>query len=133
LLQVPRTLHQALSTFFTNPSPLLILLGIAGLLAWRARSPLHPAADLAVPAAVAAWWCLQEWVVHALLLHSKRDWLGSRIHIGHHKKPYYHVSPRLAGRTASLPARQTACLSGLFSAGLRWVWLPACQGDSVPP
>lgn len=35
---------------------------------------------------------LQEWLVHALLLHSKADWVGRRIHLGHHQRPYFHVS-----------------------------------------
>lgn len=90
--QVPRTLAQALATFGRHPSTLLILAGLAALLLWRAQSPLHPGADAAVATAVAAGWCLQEWAVHALLLHSKRDWVGRRIHVGHHQRPYFHVS-----------------------------------------
>lgn len=34
---------------------------------------------------------VQEWAVHALLLHSKFDWVGRRIHVGHHQRPYFHV------------------------------------------
>lgn len=90
--EVPRTLRGALATFFSHPSSLLILAGIAALLYWRAQLPGgRPGADAAVAAAVAAGWCVQEWAVHALLLHSKRDWLGKRIHEGHHQRGYFHV------------------------------------------
>lgn len=88
---VPATLPSALATFFTHPSALLILAALAGLAAWRASYPLDPAADAAVAASVAAFWLVQEWVVHALLLHSSWDWLGRRIHVGHHERPYFHV------------------------------------------
>lgn len=35
---------------------------------------------------------VQEWVIHAWLLHSPFDWMGRRIHVGHHQRPYFHVS-----------------------------------------
>lgn len=92
---VPSTLAGALATFFTHPSALLILGALAALLYVRSAYPAHPAADAAVAAAVAVFWCLQEWVIHAKLLHSQGDWLGRRIHAGHHQRPYFHV--RLAG------------------------------------
>ena len=91
--EVPRTLPHALAVFFTHPSSLLILAALAGLLAWRCHLPLHAAADGAVAACVAAGWAVQEWLIHNLLLHSERDWVGRRIHVGHHQRPYYHVSP----------------------------------------
>lgn len=90
--EVPRTLPHALAVFFTHPSSLLILAALAGLLAWRCHLPLHAAADGAVAACVAAGWAVQEWLIHNLLLHSERDWVGRRIHVGHHQRPYYHVS-----------------------------------------
>ncbi|PRW45324.1 fatty acid hydroxylase [Chlorella sorokiniana] len=52
----------------------------------------HPATDAAVAGAVAAGWCVQEWVIHAWLLHAPFDWVGRRIHVGHHQRPYFHVS-----------------------------------------
>ncbi|KAI3424792.1 hypothetical protein D9Q98_008179 [Chlorella vulgaris] len=90
--EVPCTLSHALTVFLTHPSSLLIIGALGGLLAWRAQYPLPTAVDAAVAACVAAGWCLQEWAVHALLLHSSFDWLGRRIHVGHHQRPYFHVS-----------------------------------------
>lgn len=31
-------------------------------------------------------------MIHAWLLHSPFDWAGRRIHVGHHQRPYFHVS-----------------------------------------
>lgn len=90
--EVPKTLPQAAATFCSHPSTILILAGLGALLWARVQQPLHPVTDAAVAAAVAGGWCLQEWAVHALLLHSKFDWVGRRIHVGHHQRPYFHVS-----------------------------------------
>lgn len=91
--EVPTTLPGALATFFTHPSAAMIVCALAGLVCWRAQLPVqHPAADAAVAGAVAAGWCVQEWVIHAWLLHSPFDWMGRRIHVGHHQRPYFHVS-----------------------------------------
>ncbi|PSC73834.1 fatty acid hydroxylase isoform B [Micractinium conductrix] len=90
--EVPCTLRGALALFFSHPSSLLILAGLLAVAAVRVQSPVHPAADVGVAAGVAALWCLQEWVVHAWLLHSPFDWAGRRIHEGHHARPYFHVS-----------------------------------------
>eukprot|EP00897_Mesotaenium_endlicherianum_P010629 jgi/Mesen1/9595/ME000657S08870 len=69
---------------------LLILIEVlAG--AWRAHLPWSPA-DACVVGAVVLWWVLQEWCLHALLLHSKSDWWGKAMHMSHHALPFHHVS-----------------------------------------
>ena len=50
-------------------------------------------------AAGGALWVLQEWLIHAKLFHGDIDWFGKRVHEGHHRTPYHHISldaPELA-------------------------------------
>ncbi|CAI7757376.1 unnamed protein product, partial [Closterium sp. NIES-54] len=56
--------------------------------------PFSPstALPLSLAAAAVCWWLLQEWVLHAKLLHSSFPWWGRSIHAKHHRRPYHHVS-----------------------------------------
>lgn len=89
---VPTTLPSAVTTFATHPATVIILSGIACVLALRLQGPALGAWDALTVAAVAAFWVLQEWAIHKYLLHTTIDWVGSKIHIDHHQQPYHHVS-----------------------------------------
>ena len=84
----------------------LLLHGPPSLAPLLLQSPVHPAADVGVAAGVAALWCLQEWVVHAWLLHSPFDWAGRRIHEGHHARPYFHVRSPGGGACWGMPLQR---------------------------
>lgn len=84
------TYREALRVFFSRPGPRLMAAN-AGLL-WLARAALGPPglADVAVCATVAAWWPLQEWLMHKHLLHlepGRIDPLFARVHRYHHRHP----------------------------------------------
>lgn len=90
---VPDTLPSAVALFAAHPTTLVILAGIATLGTLRLlHSPSLGVADAVTVAAVAAFWVLQEWCIHKYLLHAPFEWVGSKIHVDHHKQPYHHVS-----------------------------------------
>jgi len=61
------------------------------LAAARATLGPLPASVTFSPCTVMLSRSLQEWVIHAWLLHAPFDWVGTRIHVGHHQRPYFHV------------------------------------------
>ncbi|CAI5471408.1 unnamed protein product [Closterium sp. Yama58-4] len=90
--EVPRTMVQAVTCFLRQPG---VLLGIAATLSATCLRATHPhwgVQDTAVATAAVCWWLLQEWVLHAKLLHSSFPWWGRSIHAKHHRRPYHHVS-----------------------------------------
>jgi len=118
---VPRTLSAALWMFFTHPSILLILCGLAGLVAGRfsfsgpSSSLLQIFLECSLVLLTIVGWILQEWFLHRFLLHSSFDWFGREIHAQHHALPFYHVSidpPLLVGVWGAI-----ACILG-------WVFVP---------
>jgi len=93
---LPANLNDAVSRFFAEATPrfiaamFLLLFGLRVFLA-QGASPIGWA-DVAVTGLVAAFWMVQEWVLHDKALHSDRDWFGKDIHAFHHDLPYYHIS-----------------------------------------
>ena len=86
------TLRDAAAMFFSKPGPRRIATYAAGAWALRVALGRPRAGDLAVTAAVAAWWPLQEWLAHKYLLHlepveGRRDPLFARRHRAHHVEP----------------------------------------------
>jgi hypothetical protein len=116
----PRTLHGAAPRFLRMPGASLLL--AVAVLAWSVR--LNLAAwrwlDAWVALALVAFWPLQEWLVHALLLHLKPfallgrrvDPILARKHRNHHLRP---TSPEL-GITPLF-------ILWLYLAGVPVVWL----------
>jgi len=96
---VPTNLQDAVRTFFFNTKylgPPIAALAIVYLSAWRVEllaqhGPSLAGDGLAFAGAV-LFWSFQEHWMHGKLLHSDFDWLGKRIHEGHHRRPYHHVS-----------------------------------------
>ncbi len=83
--------------FFGLATPRILLVAI--VLAWIARlivGKWNPW-DLLIVASVVAWWPLQEWLVHVLLLHLKPFFLWGREinpivcrnHRNHHRNPWH--------------------------------------------
>lgn len=100
------SLRAAARVFFARPGPRLIAATALGSWARRALAGPFTAGDLAVAAAVAAWWPLQEWGAHRWLLH-----LRPRAVFGLRVDPYFarahrrhHRDPRRIGPTL-LPLR----------------------------
>ncbi len=98
---VPRTMKQAMTTFFVHPSPVSVVLGLVALLAARCQyhyaswwelpglvlSVCKSAAQVpnsgllapAVAGCVVGTWLVQEWLVHRKLLHSTFAWFGEAL------------------------------------------------------
>lgn len=90
---VPRTRTAAALKFVRQPTALFIGAALAASARARMILPLPLGmADIAAALATAAFWIIQEWVIHDKLLHSASPWYGSTIHRWHHELPYYHVS-----------------------------------------
>ena len=101
--KVPTKLSEAVRVFFTHDyGPLYVVLTLSLLSTWRLHLattgafPLH-GMDLFVFGGAVVFWWFQEHFLHQRVLHSKFDWIGKRIHEGHHAQPYYHVSIEPAG------------------------------------
>jgi len=103
---VPRTIHQAVRTFFFSGDfgPSIVVVALAGIVVNRLTlmvgqppamadipAPIS-AADIAVFVASILFWWVQEHALHQHVLHSKADWIGKQIHQEHHDLPYHHVS-----------------------------------------
>jgi hypothetical protein len=144
---VPKTWEEVVTVFFSQPSVLLPAAAILVLGAYRLQQPFS-LVDPVVSAGVAAFWLLQEWVVHAKLLHSDFQWFGKDIHEHHHTRPYFHVSvdpPGLIGGVMALaaavfyvsfqgsPLAFTAIVT-YFTMGLIYEWLHyVVHTQWVPP
>ncbi|GAB5037603.1 fatty acid hydroxylase [Nannochloropsis oceanica] len=124
---VPTTLPSALFIFFSHPSIILILVGIASLSTGRLlSSPLLPPSlphllfELTLIPVTVTGWMLQEWSLHRFLLHSSLPWPGREIHAQHHALPFYHVSidpPLLVAVWGAV-----ACGAGWLMLPQPWVW-----------
>lgn len=93
----PGTLANAVSLFMSYSTPRFIVAMLGVSIAARCCLAASAAAPLAIvdaawAVAVAAFWVVQEWVLHDKLLHSDFEWFGKDIHQLHHDLPYYHVS-----------------------------------------
>lgn len=82
--------------FFRQASPRLLLANFLTLLAARVLVGGFALGELAVVAAVFAWWPIQEWAAHRFLLHLKPfrvfgfvvDPHAARAHRQHHRQPW---------------------------------------------
>jgi hypothetical protein len=92
---VPRTMSQALHTFFIqHTGPPLVVLTWMALCAQRLQLSTPPFGwmDAACFVASVLFWWWQEHFLHKYVLHSSWDHMGKRIHQAHHQQPYHHVS-----------------------------------------
>ena len=91
----PRTLRDTLTVFGQHTSPRLLLAASAVAVLARVAVGALTGWDLVVAAAIFAWWPIQEWLIHVLLLHFvPRTIAGRRIdphnarkHRAHHREP----------------------------------------------
>lgn len=89
------TYREAVRVFFSRPGPRRIARTAAA--AWLTRAALGPPgpAEVAIAAGVAAWWPLQEWLMHRYLLHLEPRTIAGRTfdpmfasrHRYHHEHP----------------------------------------------
>jgi hypothetical protein len=89
------TYREALRVFFSRPGPRRIAATAASC--WLARAALGPPSpgEVALAASVAAWWPLQEWLMHRHLLHLEPRKIGpftfdpifAQRHRFHHQQP----------------------------------------------
>ncbi len=109
----PTTAAEALSKFFGHPTARFIAGALA--LSVGARCSVgagFSAVDGGVALATAAFWMVQEHVIHGRLLHCPSAWYGSDVHRWHHELPYFHVSLDGPGLAAAWFASVAALLLG---------------------
>ena len=85
-------MKEAIQVFFQQDAPPLVVLALMGLVVQRCSLGPLSWADPILVLLSAAFWCVQEHVMHQKLLHSDWDWYGKRIHQEHHLKDYHHIS-----------------------------------------
>lgn len=93
---LPRTAGSALRTFVSITSPRLLVIMLSVLLALRLHVGQWSGWDVLVVLALLAWWPINEWLIHVVLLHYRpRVILGRRVdfllpqtHRAHHADPW---------------------------------------------
>lgn len=109
---LPRTAGEAVRVFFGSLSPRLLSAMIVIALGWRLAVGGWSLWDAAIVAALVAYWPINEWLIHVVLLHYKPrtvfgkrwDFHLPRTHREHHANPWYlprvfiprHVFPTTA-------------------------------------
>lgn len=94
---LPKTAAEALRTFFSFASPRILLLLSAGTLAARLALGDWRWIDGLIPAALLAYWPLNEWLIHTQILHHRPRRIGplrwdyrvARKHREHHRDPWH--------------------------------------------
>jgi len=92
----PETLAKALAVFFTHPSPRILAIAAATTVVGRLLLGGWSIWDLVVVVGLAAWWPLQEWLIHVYILHLRPFHLFGRTidpyvprkHRAHHRDPW---------------------------------------------
>jgi hypothetical protein len=91
----PRTPREALPVFLRHPSPQILIGALALALGLRIAAGGWSRLDLVPPALLLAFWPLQEWLIHVVILHWKPrrvfgvtlDFRVPRKHRAHHAEP----------------------------------------------
>ncbi len=94
---LPRTAPEAVRTFFSYTSPRVLLVLVTLALAARLYLGQYRLLDLGIALAIFAYWPINEWLIHVLILHHKpRTVLGRRWdyfvahkHRKHHRDPWH--------------------------------------------
>lgn len=94
---LPRSASHALRVFFGSLSPRIISVLALAALIWRIALGGWSAWDAVIAAALVAYWPLNEWLIHVLILHYKPrtifghrfDFHLPRTHREHHANPWY--------------------------------------------
>jgi hypothetical protein len=92
----PRTIGEALPVFVGHGSPRILLVALAVALAIRLHLGQWSGWDALPIAALAAYWPIQEWLIHVYILHFKPvdlfgrtiDFRVPRTHRAHHRAPW---------------------------------------------
>ena len=144
--RVPRTLREAARSFFSFGSPRILGAQLACALLVRPLLGRPKLADAVVLAGVAAYWPVQEWILHKYVLHGRPIKIGSWVwesapaqaHRRHHDKPLEPKSTLLPAWTiatlvplhlvlwkAIAPSRSVACTGviALGAAALSYEWI----------
>jgi hypothetical protein len=93
--QLPARLRPALTEFFRHGSPRVLAALLAASLGVRLALAGWSLWDLAIPAALVAFWPLQEWLIHVFILHYQPvtvlgrtlDFKVPKLHRAHHRDP----------------------------------------------
>jgi hypothetical protein len=92
----PRTLAEALPVFLRHGSPRILIAALAVAVPLRLAVGDWSLGDLVAVAALAAYWPIQEWLIHVFILHFQpRQVLGRTVdfrvprkHREHHRRPW---------------------------------------------
>lgn len=144
--RVPRSLAEVARSFFSFGSPRLLATQLACALAARAFLGRPGVGDVIVLAGVAAYWPVQEWVLHRFVLHAAPIRIGrfviesgaARAHRAHHDRPLEPATTLLPTWTIAVlipmhlalwktiaPTRAIACTGviALGAAALAYEWI----------
>lgn len=145
-MSAPRTLGAAARSFFRFGSPRLLAAQLAAAIAARPLLGALGKGDLVVVGVVAAYWPIQEWILHKYALHAKPvrvfgveiELPPARTHRRHHEDPLDPKATLLPTATIALlipvnvalwsalaPARGVACtgIAALGGAALAYEWI----------
>lgn len=94
---IPRTANEAVRVFFSNLSPRTLIVFALAALIWRIALGGWSVWDAVIVAALVAYWPINEWLIHVVILHYKpRTIFGYRLdfhlprtHREHHANPWY--------------------------------------------
>lgn len=141
----PDNLRDAVRVFLSYPSPRILGALLGGSLVARVAMGGFSPWDAVVLLAVAVYWPLQEWILHATLLHLRpRRVLGRRVdpvfaqrHRAHHREPWRFdliflppwvhafTAPTLAALLWVLLPVELACTAmfGLVAMAIQYEWI----------
>jgi hypothetical protein len=94
--RLPDRLRPELAEFFRHASPRVLATFVAASIGVRVLLGSWSLWDLAIPAALVAYWPLQEWLIHVLILHyqpirvlgRELDFKVPKLHRAHHRDPW---------------------------------------------
>jgi sterol desaturase/sphingolipid hydroxylase (fatty acid hydroxylase superfamily) len=156
LPDLPGTLSGALREFARHGSPRILAAFALGCAGARLLAGSFSPWDLAAAGAVVAFWPLQEWWIHVVILHYEprrilgrtRDFLVPRMHRAHHRDPwrldlvliplpvYLGVPAVLAlvlWLSASSLPRTLSVLAVYFALALNYEWIHFLIHTRYPP
>jgi sterol desaturase/sphingolipid hydroxylase (fatty acid hydroxylase superfamily) len=142
----PGTLRDCAAFFFRHASPRILAVALAAAAGTRLAVGGFSAWDLVPVLLVAAYWPLNEWLIHVFVLHAKPIRIGSRSfdpsvprkHREHHRDPwnleilfiplgsFVYTLPLLVGLAFLLAPSRELALSGLvayLALALHYEWV----------
>jgi hypothetical protein len=144
--ELPATLPDCVRAFASHTSPRILATIVAAAVVARLALGGWSLVDLAIAAAIVAFWPLQEWLIHVCILHWRPREIAGRTldfrtpkkHRAHHRDPWqldlvfiplhvYAYAPLLVGglwwAIAPAPAQALSGVAVYFALSLHYEWV----------